>query len=225
MNRREFLQSLAALGAAIAIPIDLATASTRDINAAWKAARLEPAIFTVADYGTLSIGEYEEPGSRAEMYRIQAEWSNREELAEVIHSDWQLEDIAETTFADVMEEINADLGPEQAISFDSWEDWLATASDDHVGYLENNLREWLEEKPDVGAEFDWLPPMNLVTPTGAAYSFFKAQDDALLGALGIVFIEGSTPCSSYFGAELRRDITEANDEAEARGLPIRFVAE
>jgi hypothetical protein len=219
MNRREFLKSLAGLGASILVPVDLSAASPSQIDAVWAQANRAPAVFSVATWGTLSIGDYEEPGCRAEVYGIDIECSNREELAEVIRSNWQLESIAEDVVADCAEDADdsADL-PE-------WEEWLATAPQDDVTWLESRIREWLEDKPDVGAEYEWLPPMNTLTPESRAYSFFKLQDDELLDALGIVFVEGDHPGSTYFGAEFHGDIDEANRIAESEGIPIRFVAE
>jgi hypothetical protein len=225
MNRRQFLQSLAAIGTAIAFPINLATASAKEVDAAWKAANLEPIIFTVAPHGTISIGDYVEPGSRAEMYSIEADWSNRQELVSLIQENWQFEDIAQSAMEEALEDLNLDAESGQEVSFASWEDWLAVANDEDVAYLEGKIRDWLETKPDVAAEYEWLPPMNHVTPESSAYSFFKGQPDELLDALGVVFVEGDSPGSSYFGAELHYDIALVNEEAESRNIPIRFRSE
>ena len=219
MNRREFLKSLAGLGASVLVPVDLSAASPSQIDAVWAQANRVPALFSVASWGTLSIGDYEEPGCRAEVYGIDIEWSNREELAEIIRSNWQLESIAEDVVADCAEDLDDSADPPE------WEEWLATAPQDDVTWLESRIREWLEDKPDVGAEYEWLPPMNTLTPESRAYSFFKLQDDELLDALGIVFVEGDHPGSTYFGAEFHGDIDEANRIAESEGIPIRFVAE
>ncbi|MBM9536193.1 hypothetical protein [Desulfobulbus alkaliphilus] len=43
--------------------------------------------------------------------------------------------------------------------------------------------------------------------------------------LGVVIIEGSCPGSSYFAAELRISIDEANRIAEQNGYALRFIAE
>ena len=225
MNRRQFLKSLAAIGAAISFPIDLASASTKEVNDAWKVANLTPIVFTVAQHGTISIGDYVEPGSRSEMYGIEANWSNRQELIEVIQSNWQLDDIAQSTMDEVLADSNSWAEPEDVISFDSWENWVAAASDDELTLLERNIRDWLETQPDVSAEYEWLPPMNHVTPESSAYSFFKSQPDELLDALGIVFVEGDTPGSTYFGAELHYDIALVNETAESKNIPIRFISE
>lgn len=225
MNRRQFLQSLAAIGTAIAFPIDLAKASTQEIDAAWTAANLGPTEFTVASHGTISFGEYVEPGTRAEMYDIASDWSNREDLAYVVQCNWQLEDIANAVMEDALKYTNSDVQPGHEVSFDSWEDWLEASNDEDFDYLGGAIRDWLEAKPDVGAEYEWLPPMNHVTPESSAYCFFKGQPEELLDTLGIVFVEGDSPGSSYFGAELRNDVADANELAEQNDIPIRFVSE
>lgn len=226
MNRREFLKSLAALGGTMALPFEvLASAPASKISASWKAANLAPMVFMVASYGTISIGDYEQPGSRAELYGIEAEWSTREELAEWIRCEWQFESIAENAFSSSVSVRNryAETGDE--VSLDGWEDWLAAADDDEVANLGDQIREWLDTKPDLGTEYDWLPPMNTLTPGSRAYSFFKCQDEELLDALGVVFVEGDHPGSSYFGAELHDDLAEVNARAIKRGIPIRFESE
>jgi hypothetical protein len=215
MDRRSFLKTLASLGASVAFPIDLATASSREIDTVWKKSNLAPTVFTVAPHGTLSIGEYEEPGTRSEMYGIEMDWASREELADVIECNWQLEEIAEAACADCQDE-----DPDQ-----DWRTWLQFASQDDYAYLEARVQEWLETKPDVGAEYEWLPPMNLITPESRAYSFFKMQDEDLLANLGIVFVEGDHPGSSYFGAELHQDLDVVNAICVVEEIPMRFVAE
>jgi hypothetical protein len=159
------------------------------------------------------------------MYGIEADWSNRQELVSLIKENWQLEDIAQSAMEEALEDINFGAEPEDVISFDSWEVWATAASDHDFADLEQKIRDWLETKPDVGAEYEWLPPMNHVTPESSAYCFFQGQPDELLDALGIVFVEGDTPGSTYFGAELHYDIALVNEEAESRNIPIRFRSE
>jgi hypothetical protein len=42
--------------------------------------------------------------------------------------------------------------------------------------------------------------------------------------LGVDIVEGEHPGSTYYAAELRGNIDEANRAAEAAGIPVRFVA-
>ena len=49
-----------------------------------------------------------------------------------------------------------------------------------------------------------------------------ATDD--LETLGVDVVEGEHPGSTYYAAELRGDIEEANRAAEAAGIPVRFAS-
>ena len=77
------------------------------------------------------------------------------------------------------------------------------------------------EKPttfSVDPEFD-----NLITRYGrSAYRYFSAMDYTDIRTLGVKVIEGEFPGSTYFEAELRIPIDEANARAEAADIPIRF---
>lgn len=64
---------------------------------------------------------------------------------------------------------------------------------------------------------------NLITRYGrSTYRFFSNMDNADLRTLGVKVIEGEFPGSTYFEAELRIPIDEANARAETAGIPIRF---
>ena len=55
MNRREFLQSIAAFATSIALPLDsIASAPESAIDQIWATALDNPAIFYVNEYGALS---------------------------------------------------------------------------------------------------------------------------------------------------------------------------
>ena len=76
MNRRRFLQTLAALGASIALPRDLSARLADQslpppedvIDRAWTLASRQWGLFEVDDYGTLSYANFEEPRTRREIY-------------------------------------------------------------------------------------------------------------------------------------------------------------
>ncbi len=84
------------------------------------------------------------------------------------------------------------------------------------------IETWFGEPPDWNYEDDYLPKSG--TAQGAALKFFldMAGDD--LETLGVEVILGEHPGSTYYAAELRGDIEEANRAAEAAGIPVRFVA-
>ena len=72
MNRRDFLKTLAAFGAAVAIPLEaIADAPEELIEQAWQAALTDPVLFYVNEYRTITAYIEEEwPGSRGELYGI-----------------------------------------------------------------------------------------------------------------------------------------------------------
>lgn len=225
MNRRGFLQMLASLGAGVVFPVNMSSASTSQVNAAWRAANLDPTVFAVGEAGTLGIGDYESVATRAQLYRLASRWSSRKELVDLIDSNWQLENIAESAFTDFQETGSVRALAAAGVPFPSWAEWLMAASADDLASLEGQLRHWLEGVPDLSNEYEWLPVMNEATPESRAYSFFMRLDEDLVDALGVVIVEGEHPGSSYFATELRGDVAVANAYAKAKGIPIRFAAE
>ncbi len=80
---------------------------------------------------------------------------------------------------------------------------------------------WFAEPPDWSYEDDYLPESG--TAQGAALEFFRDMTRDERRTLGVKVIEGEHPGSTYYAAELRGDIGEANRAAEAAGIPVRFV--
>src|SRR4029079_18684407 len=67
MDRRTFLKALTSLGASLAVPLDLVTASTAEVDVAWTAATKFWGLFEVDDYGTLSYANFETPRRRRDI--------------------------------------------------------------------------------------------------------------------------------------------------------------
>ncbi len=80
-------------------------------------------------------------------------------------------------------------------------------------WLDEGLDEWDYESGKVATGQDF------------ALSYFQCMDRTQLELLGVVIIEGEHPGSSYYAAELRCSVDEANAAARAHGIPVRFVAE
>ena len=53
--------------------------------------------------------------------------------------------------------------------------------------------------------------------------YFRDMDEESLEQIGVVIVEGDRPGSTYYAAELRGDIREANKAAKRAGLNVRFV--
>ncbi len=134
MNRREFLQSLAALGATAFInPEALAVAPPDQIDAAWAAAVAEPATFFVGSSGALATtAGCEYPSSRRALYNLGFANGDAEELIELAQQEWRIEGILSNEHEQAMrtagnEDPDAD-----------WEAWLRAADGDTLSRTSRN---------------------------------------------------------------------------------------
>ncbi len=89
-----------------------------------------------------------------------------------------------------------------------------------IAKARQDIRAWL------GQPIDWQclddVPIH-VGPQGLALAYFENLRVAHLEALGIDLVYGDRPGSTYYAAELRNDIDDANDVALALGLNTTFV--
>lgn len=228
MDRRTFLKTLASLGASIIVPTNLAIASNDEINVAWTAATEVWGLFEVNDYGTLSYANYEEPKTRRDGYwysgvddfdvnEIEHHWSLNERIKDLYRN--ALIDQAESD--PLIDDVDYDAIDAQVE--DTWDQWFSWAKGSRREAIESEIDAWLDEEPDWCNEWEDLYKSG--TAQGAAYNHFLLEDPEVMEALNIVVIEGEHPGSSYYAAELRIPIEEANAIAQARGWEIRFVAE
>ena len=210
---------------------------------------LEPAepiaVFEVSDGGTLRMANYAEAKTRAEFYEYVAGfWSGSPtDLAEAMGECQPLAWAVHSIYSDFRDELEADLRdahgagsghkrkladlkarldalpeePEEGAA-----DWLLSlTSKEFEGRVVPEIEKWFGKPPNWSFEDDYLPESG--TAQGAALEFFRdmAADD--LKTLGVEVIEGEHPGSTYYAADLRGDIDEANRAAEAAGIPVRFV--
>jgi hypothetical protein len=211
MNRRGFLKSLALIGAALPIGAEsIALASTTEINQTWTILRKTPVVFYVNSWGTLSASQEEAYyRSRGEMYDIDAIPDDEDALIELVSEHPALQNQVE-----YLRESAERMGE---TTVDDWATWL---QDDNATLATRHLRMWLNRWPD---ESDW-EQFNRAgnTGQGEARCFFE-REQHLASTFGIVIVDGDHPGSSYYAAELRTDVDEANAIARADGIPIRFV--
>ena len=216
MNRRDFLQSLGALGVALAVPVEtLARAPESEIDRTWQHLLDSPAIFYVNEYGALTTDAVEYyPTTRAELLGF-APIANRKELVRLAADEWQVDSLLENHLADLTPEQN----PE---AFDTWQDWLAHADDETVAWLVREANDWINSSPN---ESDYeRADIGGYSGRGQALRFFRDEfDDNDL--FDIVIVEGDHPGSSYFAAELRMSIDRANALAAECEVPIRFAVQ
>ena len=215
MNRRDFLKSLAALGAALATPFDaLAAAPESVIDTAWQAALDSPTTFYVNEYGTLSTAaEPYYPSTRAEILQLDPV-VDYGDLIGLAHDECGVACLIEDAMADDQEDV--------VDSESDWEEWIARADEETVEYLIVQANKWLNAEPD-SSDWETANLRGYSDQGGALYFFRDVFDENDL--FDIVIVEGDCPGSSYFAAELRMDIDEANELAVDNGIPIRFAPE
>jgi len=215
MNRREFLQTLIAIGGAAVIPFkDVEALSDAVIDQAWAALELEPKLFYVDDWGRISTS----PGiegvhfdlTRGELLKLAEVPESATELAEYIRENSQLEDLIATCFD------RSDIKYEDDCPYESWEDWLKGEGHSE---LRQAVEEWVEGYPDDGEYAD--ANLSGKSGHGDALYFFMARTE-ISDLLGILLPKAPNPASPEFAAFMRMGIEEANVLLAENAIPICF---
>lgn len=218
MRRRQFLQAMAALGVGSVLPsVALANAPAAIIDAAWIAAQREPLTFYVSSWGTISFGANEDwQQCRRQLFGLEPARTPAD-LVSLADQHWRLGAVLDQAWVDWSDDDLPPRDPDEGV----WRDGLATATTAQLEHLIDVANEWLEDPAD---EYDWeVATLRGDTEQGAALGFFRGE--AELNALfNIEIVEGAHPGSSYYAAELRMPVDEANALAAAEGLPLRFIA-
>jgi hypothetical protein len=103
-----------------------------------------------------------------------------------------------------------------------WRDWVTHEGDPGLASFKELIQDWLDD--DINwDESDWFD--NNWSGQSASLHFFTKLDREVRKSLGVVIIEGEHPGSSYYAAELKGDIVQANQAAQELGLDFRFRAE
>lgn len=248
MNRRQFLQALASLGASFTIPAVLQTASAAQVDLAWAEALANPWFFEVGEFGAIVEPGVPEPTIRSDVFDV---WDRErrepehligeveviaplvsafqglaaDELADLEHQLSMLDDRDAYDGADLPSADRGRLERRIAEIADPDDGWKALVRRDGTAGIDRYwdfIDAWLEEPIDWG-ESDWFP--SDWHGQGKALAFFRSLDGEVLDEIGVVIVEGDCPGSSYFAAELREELAEANAAAQRLGLPFRFRAE
>ncbi len=248
MNRRQFLQALASLGASFSIPAVLQTASAAQVDEAWVEALANPWFFEVSEYGTIVEPGVPEPKIRSDVFDVWdrqprdpehliSEVEGIEPLASAFQGlaadelddlEFQLSLLDDPDEDDAPDLLRAERGRlERLIAeiTDADDGWKALVRRDGTAGLDRYwdfIDAWLEE-PINWSESDWFP--SDWHGQGKALAFFHGLDGDTLDEIGVVIVEGDCPGSSYFAAELRNELADANAAAQRLGLPFRFRAE
>ena len=240
LNRRELLLALVGLGATITFSGSLSQATDLQVDGAWRDLAEDPWFFQVNDQGTILESGDDGPQINSDVY----ESINTEDLKtaqdvvdEVDHYD-ELRSHFVHLASDELEQVESDLEDEglekpqrkalprllEALQDEDegWRDWVLLAGKKGVPRFCDAIDEWLGEPVNWMATDFWPEGWS---SQGRALSFFSDLDFATAEALGIQIVEGEHPGSSYYAAELRAEIAEANAAAEELGLPFRFREE
>ena len=215
VSRRAFLQGLAAIGASIVLPA--VGASDEEFDQAWNKLISTPIEFEVDEYNTISVPWAKFPEKNADIYYdLDTDVATNEQLLDVIQSVNNLADHFAYQFEVFADDPGADKLVDSLIDQDlGWEDWVLRGN---LVEHQERIEAWLND----GIDWDYAP--TTVGPVGEAYAYFNRFAWSTQEDLGVVVIEGEHPGSSYFAAELRAPVEEANHRAQSLGLPIRFVS-
>ena len=151
MNRREFLKSLLALGAAVAVPLDslanLASAPQVVIDEVWQKIVQSWGLFEVNEYGTLSYANFETPQTRREGYWYAS--AGDLDLNDV-ENHWVLRDGIQGLYRDhlLSRAHNQDTlvrSPRlDRLVEDGWGKWFEKAQGDERADIECIIDDWLD---------------------------------------------------------------------------------
>ena len=168
--------------------------------------------FVVQDM-TILDPDIEMPGCRGDIFSIKTQVRSRAKLLQEIEKYAELEEYFESEFVIAV----YDYDP-IAVRVDSqegsWRDWVLKGS---LAEHKERLSHWLEGDLDP----EEIPES--FSPMGAAYRYFLSLDWDLVEKLGVVIVEGEHPGSSYYAAELRVPVEEANAFARELELPLEFL--
>lgn len=205
-------------------------------------------VFEVSeDGGTLRLADHAEPETRAEFYEdIAGQWdASPQDLLDAAEACEPLAWAVNSLYQDFRDELIAKIEAAQSAEKpnnkhltalkakleelpeepeEGATDWLlGLSSSEFNKNVVPNIEDWFSEPPDWNFEDDYLPQSS--TAQGAALIFFREMDLDEIGLLGVDIVEGEHPGSSYYAAELRGDIDQANRAAVAAGIPVWFRAE
>jgi hypothetical protein len=242
IDRRTFLQALIAAGASFALPVKPTKAQ---IDKVWVEAQANPWFFEVDENGTLVEEGILEPDTWADVFNdiSTASFKDPQIIIREIEGCYPLISFLNFKINDEIESLEKDLEtdpPKTKTELDlvqkkiaslknlsdeydePWKDWIELEGTEGVEKFKQLVDGWLSDPVDW-MQSEWFP--RNFGGQGKALTFFDQQPFKLLDELGVVIIDGEHPGSSYYAAELRNDIADANAAVERLGLPFRFKKE
>ena len=237
IDRRQFLFGLIGLGAAIVLPQD---ATPSQVDQAWNKLLADPWYFEVNESGTIVEPGDQGPETRSDVYDISsAMLKTPEDLIDEVDQYDELRGHFQSMASDELDEVRLALDDDEQLSAaqrlrltnletalldedDGWRDWILIEGKDGLPRFKEAIDTWLDEDVDWSQMEFWPRGWSA---QGRALSFFQEMDTETTDALGVVIIEGEHPGSTYYAAELRNDIADANATAAKLSLPFRFKGE
>lgn len=214
-----------------------AQATPAKIDQAWHKLQQDPWYFTVSAYGTIDEPGQDEPKIRADVYDIDVPWiASVDDLIMEVDQYDELRGHFVSLASDRMDQVREQLDGDETLTVaqrrrlklletvladpdDGWQEWVRMDDAGGLNRFKGEIDTWLAEDVNWAQIESW--------PVGwsgqrRAKSFFESMDGELLDALGVVFVDGDRPGSTYYAAELRTDIDTANTTATRLELPFRF---
>jgi hypothetical protein len=193
-------------------------------------------IFRVSPSGTIVWAECIAPETRDEAFDFGAyELQSAEHLVEradlIQPITWELQRLYEGYHQEKLDEFETEdeieayeeVWPQDADEGIALK-WVLQCSDEDFKKVRSQMEDWAKAEPDLMNEVDFFQ-----IPAGeqdAAYKFFSdGVESEVLARLDIRIVEGEYPGSTYYAAELRIPVEEANARAGAAGIAIRFEAQ
>jgi len=240
LNRRELLLSLVGLGATIAFSSPLSQANDLQIDGVWDTFIKDPWYFEVNDHGTILESDNDEPEINSDVYQSisVAYLTTPQNVVDEVDQYGELQSHFVYLASNELAQVESDLDDEGLTKSqrkallklraalqdedEGWRDWVLLAGKKGVPRFRDAIEEWLGEPVNWMATDFWPQGWS---GQGRALSFFRDLDFPTTEALCVQIIEGEHPGSSYYAAELRFEITDANATAAELGLPFRFREE
>lgn len=100
-----------------------------------------------------------------------------------------------------------------------WKHWVRSEGQAGLQKFKAIIDSWLQS-PVNWRGMEWWD--RTWSGQGRALAFFQQMDHSLVRQLGVRIVEGEHPGSTYYAAELRGSIEDANEAAAELKLPFRF---
>lgn len=234
MNRRDFLASLLAMGASVALPVPIALATPTQLDDAWHQLQDCPLLFVVEYDGTIVDPTVRNPERRHDIYSFhEPDFSSPGAVIGIVGTTpfhRRLEEMAhrrcEEAVAELATPVSADRRRHLQALVDEcdeygefWQFWIEWEGPAILPVIRGEYLAWLDDYLD-GDDVDFLP--ELWGQRGEAKKFFEDLDRKPLELMGVRIVNGSHPGGSYFAAQMVGSIEAANAGAQSLGFPFRF---